>query len=87
MYIYFSSVGHDDRVVVQEVIKSIAQTQQLDSNQQKDFKGNIVFINVSLSWTDVCIALVVLDYDVEVDAHFIDSILSSGMCFEIVLQG
>ncbi|KAK0045329.1 replication factor C subunit 3 [Biomphalaria pfeifferi] len=33
-----SDVGHNDRVVIQELIKNVAQVNQLDSTQQKNFK-------------------------------------------------
>ena len=35
-----SDVGFSDRLVVQEVIKEIAQTHTLDPTKQKNFKGN-----------------------------------------------
>uniref|UniRef100_A0A915JX58 AAA+ ATPase domain-containing protein n=1 Tax=Romanomermis culicivorax TaxID=13658 RepID=A0A915JX58_ROMCU len=38
-----SDVGFYDRVIIQEVIKTIAQTQQLDSAAQRDFK--VVILN------------------------------------------
>ena len=34
-----SDAGIYDRIVIQESIKNIAQTNQIDSNQQKMFKG------------------------------------------------
>jgi replication factor C subunit 3/5 len=34
-----SDVGYYDKVVVQEVIKEIAQTQQVSSNAPREFKG------------------------------------------------
>jgi len=34
-----SDVGIYDKVVVMELVKSAAQTQQLDSSGQRDFKG------------------------------------------------
>ena len=36
---FCSDVGIYDRVVIQELLKTVAQTQQLDSSTQKDFKG------------------------------------------------
>ncbi|XP_064637150.1 replication factor C subunit 3-like [Lineus longissimus] len=33
-----SDVGHNDRVVIQEIIKQVAQTNQLDSSSQREFK-------------------------------------------------
>lgn len=38
----FSDVGIYDRVVVQEIIKELAQTQQIDKSK-KPFKGNTQF--------------------------------------------
>lgn len=35
-----SDAGIYDRIVIQELIKTVAQTNQLDTNVQKDFKGN-----------------------------------------------
>lgn len=34
-----SDLGMYDRVIVQDVIKGIAQTQQIDSNAKHQFKG------------------------------------------------
>lgn len=34
-----SDVGIYDRVVIQELLKNMAQAQQLDKDSQKDFKG------------------------------------------------
>lgn len=34
-----SDLGMYDRVIVQDVIKSIAQTQQIDANAKHQFKG------------------------------------------------
>ena len=36
-----NDAGMYDRIVVQEMIKNIAQTQQLDSHGQREFKGNL----------------------------------------------
>lgn len=36
-----SDVGIHDRVVVQEMIKNVAQVNQLDTSSQKDFKGKV----------------------------------------------
>lgn len=33
-----SDVGHNDRIVIQELIKNVAQVNQLDTTQQKNFK-------------------------------------------------
>lgn len=35
-----SDAGINDRVVIQELIKSSAQVHQLDASSQKSFKGN-----------------------------------------------
>jgi|JXWR01.1.fsa_nt_gb hypothetical protein len=37
--LYYSDLGIYDRVIVQDVIKSIAQTQQFDVNARHQFKG------------------------------------------------
>lgn len=42
-----SDVGIYDRVVVQEIIKELAQTQQIDKTK-KPFKGNMQFANIEL---------------------------------------
>jgi len=34
-----SDVGIYDRVVIQELLKTVAQSHQLDSSAQRDFKG------------------------------------------------
>jgi hypothetical protein len=34
-----SDVGFHDRVVIQELIKTVAQTHQLDTSGQREFKG------------------------------------------------
>jgi hypothetical protein len=34
-----SDVGQYDRIVIQEIIKEIAQTQQVDLNAKQKFKG------------------------------------------------
>ena len=39
MLCIFSDVGNQDRVVIQELIKTVAQVNQLESSTQKDFKG------------------------------------------------
>lgn len=36
---FFSDVGIYDRVVIQELIKTIAQTRQINSTEQRSFKG------------------------------------------------
>ena len=38
-FVLSSDVGIQDRVVIQELIKNVAQVNQLDSSTQKDFKG------------------------------------------------
>lgn len=40
----FSDAGNQDRVVIQELIKTVAQSQQIQSSTQRDFKG----INISI---------------------------------------
>ena len=34
-----SDAGNNDRVVIQELLKTVAQTHQLNSDSQRDFKG------------------------------------------------
>ena len=41
-----SDVGIYDRVVIQELIKTVASTQQLDSSGQREFKGSIILTRV-----------------------------------------
>lgn len=41
----YSDLGMYDRVIVQDVIKSIAQTQQIDANAKHHFKG-LFFSNI-----------------------------------------
>jgi len=36
---FCSDVGIYDRVVIQELLKNVAQSHQLDSSSQRDFKG------------------------------------------------
>jgi len=36
-----SDVGIYDRVVIQELLKTVAQSHQLDSSSQRDFKGSL----------------------------------------------
>lgn len=38
----FSDVGIYDRVVIQEILKEIAQTQQVDLNAKQRFKGRSI---------------------------------------------
>lgn len=40
-----SDVGIYDRVVVQELIKTCASTQQLDTTGQRQFKGSVLSVN------------------------------------------
>lgn len=35
----FSDAGNQDRVVIQELIKTVAQSQQIQTSTQRDFKG------------------------------------------------
>lgn len=41
IFLLNSDVGIHDRVVVQEMIKNVAQVNQLDTSSQKDFKGKV----------------------------------------------
>lgn len=34
-----SDAGNSDRVVIQEMLKTVAQSQQLETSSQRDFKG------------------------------------------------
>lgn len=36
---FFSDAGNNDRVVIQELLKTVAQSQQLETSTQRDFKG------------------------------------------------
>lgn len=48
-----SDLGNYDRAVVQEVLKDIAQTQQVDLNARKRFKGELQDrLSVTLSAVD-----------------------------------
>ena len=38
--LYYSDVGNNDRVVIQELIKTVAQVNQLETSTQREFKGN-----------------------------------------------
>lgn len=38
-FLTHSDAGNQDRVVIQELIKTVAQSQQIQSNTQRDFKG------------------------------------------------
>jgi replication factor C subunit 3/5 len=42
-----SEVGNNDRAVIQELLKEIAQTQQVDLNAKQRFKGQSFFSNIS----------------------------------------
>jgi hypothetical protein len=37
----FSEVGFSDRLVIQEFLKDVAQTKQIDVSIKHDFKGNV----------------------------------------------
>lgn len=41
-----SDAGMYDRIVVMELIKTVAQTHQLDSVKQRHFKGNAILDNM-----------------------------------------
>lgn len=43
-----SDVGTYDRVVIQEILKEIAQTQQVDLNAKQRFKGTLFYIRRAL---------------------------------------
>lgn len=47
-YSYCSDVGIYDRVVIQEILKEIAQTQQVDISAKQRFKGWIFLISLIL---------------------------------------
>lgn len=51
---HFSDAGIHDRIVIQELIKTTAQTHQFDSNTQKSFKGwlSIILLQFSAFWLD-----------------------------------
>jgi hypothetical protein len=51
-----SDVGIYDRSVVQEVLKEIAQTQQVDLNAKKRFKGKSIFSHFPYEHTTMEIA-------------------------------
>jgi hypothetical protein len=41
----YSEVGNYDRVVIQEILKEIAQTQQVDVSARHRFKGILQFLH------------------------------------------
>ncbi len=41
--VFLSDAGNSDRVVIQELIKTVAQSQQIQSNAQREFKGSAFF--------------------------------------------
>ena len=43
----FSDVGNNDRVVIQELIKTVAQVNQLETSTQRDFKGALLMPSTS----------------------------------------
>lgn len=47
-YLEYSEAGYYDRVVIQELLKEIAQTQQVDLNAKQRFKGQHFHIVQSL---------------------------------------
>lgn len=38
---YYSEVGNYDRLIIQDILKEIAQTQQVDLNAKQKFKGTL----------------------------------------------
>lgn len=49
----FSDVGIYDRIVVQEIIKELAQTQQIDKSK-KSFKGTKKFKALNMNYSYSC---------------------------------
>ena len=57
-FFYSSDVGIQDRVVIQELIKNVAQVNQLDSASQKNFKGfkiRPISISVTIATYERCL--------------------------------
>lgn len=48
---FFSEAGNYDRVVIQELLKEIAQTQQVDLNAKQRFKGLLSLANIQVGLT------------------------------------
>jgi len=46
----FSEAGNYDRVVIQELLKEIAQTQQVDLSAKQRFKGAYIYTFACLSF-------------------------------------
>ena len=44
----YSDVGNQDRVVIQELIKTVAQVNQLETSSQREFKGMDFLISLSV---------------------------------------
>lgn len=78
----YSDAGNQDRVVIQELIKTVAQSQQIQSSTQREFKGRIymsyyclsvaiVFQNLVSSCSSVCKAIILdlTSYSVNVFVH------------------
>lgn len=71
-YFVYSDAGIYDRVVVQELIKTVAQSHQLDSTTQKEFKGRI---NHDLPHhTTVCLILVLITDSILLRAPYLVSL-------------
>lgn len=71
-YFVYSDAGIYDRVVVQELIKTVAQSHQLDSTTQKEFKGSI---NHDLPHhTTVCLILVLITDSILLRAPYLVSL-------------
>ncbi|ELK26061.1 Replication factor C subunit 3 [Myotis davidii] len=49
-----SDAGNSDRVVIQEMLKTVAQSQQLETNSQRDFKGDLADQGKALSPLSCC---------------------------------
>lgn len=57
-----SDAGIYDRIVVMELIKNAAQTHQLDSTGQREFKGKIIYMSDNFSNLVPVASLLFLSY-------------------------